>query len=58
MDLEGELENLEFEDLEGLENEGVGEDNVTLGFGLGDLEVLEDLIEGLEFEDLEGLTEN
>ena len=58
MDLEGELENLEFEDLEGIYTEGVGEENVTLSFGLDDLEALEDLLEDLEFEDLEGLTEN
>ena len=53
--LEDGLENLEFDDLEGIEMDD--SENLTLGFNLDDLEGLKDLLEGLKFEDLEGLSE-
>jgi hypothetical protein len=48
------LENLEFEDLEGLTED----DTSIIGFSEEDLNNLEEALKGLEFEDLAGLQDN
>ena len=50
--LESQIEELEFDDLEGLTTEGAS----LVSFSSEDLDKLGEILEDLEFEDLEGLT--